>query len=69
MSIFSEMAIEARNDSRAKAWSAQAAVPAKPAGHPEPKPAEPAPAPDPAPDKPRSSESAGQLQHRRSVSP
>ena len=62
MSIFSEMAIEARNDSRAKAWSAQAAVPAKPAGHPEPKPAEPAPAPDPAPDKPRSSESAGQLQ-------
>ena len=62
MSIFSEMAIEARNDSRAKAWSARAAVPAKPAGHPEPKPAEPAPAPDPAPDKPRSSESAGQLQ-------
>ena len=62
MSIFSEMAIEARNDSRAKAWSAQAAVPAKPAGHPEPKPAEPAPVPEPAPDMPSPSETAGQLQ-------
>ena len=62
MSIFSDMAIEARNDSRAKARSAQAAVPAKPAGHPEPKSAEPAPVPEPAPDMPRPSESAGQLQ-------
>ena len=61
MSIFSEMAIEARNDSRAKAPPAQApqlesqlAIPAKP------RPAEQASALGPAPAGPRSNEAAEQ---------